>query len=481
MRNRLIIYGAGKRGTELFKVLSEFDVKILAIVDSDCNKWGKKIGNFIIESPEKIRFYSNVIICITINDKDAFKEISKMLQNNMVCREDDIISYHKLIIETYYNSAIIKNNILNSKVQDKGQKTILFDSINGLSLGGVEAWTLDICNSLIECCGSQVYIVTDSENYDISSTLKKHILLADIIHKERFSIRTVKNLIEIIIKKMPCKIITSTTNEMMLAAYLIKKYYPNMIEIISVIHNSNESVYSAYLEFKECIDLFIGVSQDIQKDMIQRGIAPDKVYSMTCPFTCEAVLNRTYTESREYPICIGYAGRIEYIQKRMDLLLKFIELLVSRKVNFKIELAGDGLAKEEMKKFIEEKHLEKYITFIGKIHREEIPYFWKTQDISINLSDFEGHSISQLEAMANGAIPIATAVSGSNEDITNDVNGYIVSVGDYKSAADKVEFLEKHRERLEEMGKKAHDEVYPKSLMEPHLAFWKYILYGTSN
>ena len=83
--------------------------------------------------------------------------------------------------------------------------------------------------------------------------------------------------------------------------------------------------------------------------------------------------------------------------------------------------------------------------------------------------------------MANGAVPIITAVAGVHEDIVNDVNGYIVPVGDYISAVDKVEFLERHRERLAEMGKKAHDEVYPKSLMEPHLAFWKKILYGTSN
>ncbi len=481
MKDGLIIYAAGRRCVELYKVLTNLNINILLIVDSDKNKWGMKIGNIFVDSPEKIKKYRYAKVCITIADNSIFNDIKKMLQEKYDINKENIISYYKVIIKVFYHNILFKDYILKSNVQRSINVSTLFESISGLHLGGVPAWTLDVCKALIRCNDSYEYIVTDKDNYDIPQVLMGHILSVEINHKERFSIRTVKNLIDIIIKKMPCKVITSATNEMMLAAYLVKKYYPQMVEIISVIHNSNENVYSAYLEFKECIDLFIGVSQDIQRDMIKRGIAPDKVYSMTCPFACEVFLNRIYTESRAYPICIGYAGRIEYEQKRMDLLLKFVELLVKRKVNFKMELAGDGLAKEEMEIFIKEKHLDKYVLFLGKICREEIPKFWQRQDICVNLADYEGRCISKLEAMANGAVPIITAVAGVHEDIVNDVNGYIVPVGDYISAVDKVEFLERHRERLAEMGKKAHDEVYPKSLMEPHLAFWKKILYGTSN
>ena len=474
----LVMYGAGKRCIGLYKVLTSLGITILLIVDSDNKKWGTKIGSILIESPEKMRAYPNEKVCITVADRSVFVEIKQLLQDKYRYREENIISYNKLIVEAYYNSALIKN-LLEAEIQQKSEISILFDCINGLGLGGVEAWTLDLCKALAEDCESYEYIITDSKQYSISNALAKHILSADINHEERFSVDTIECLVKIILGKMPCKVVTSLTNEMLLAAYLVKQKYPNMVGVISVIHNGIEGIYLEHLEFKECIDLFIGVSHDIRRDMIQRGIVPDKIYSMTCPFTCEEILTRTYTENRDSPICIGYAGRIEYEQKRMDLLLKFVELLVNRKVNFKMELAGDGLAKEEMEEFIKEKHLEIYIMFLGKICREEIAEFWKKQDISINLSDFEGHSISQLEAMANGAVPIVTVVSGSREDIANDVNGYIVPIGDYKSAADKVEFLERHREKLAEMGKKAHDEVYPKSLMEPHLAFWKKILYGT--
>ena len=353
----LVMYGAGKRCIGLYKVLTSLGITILLIVDSDNKKWGTKIGSILIESPEKMRAYPNEKVCITVADRSVFVEIKQLLQDKYRYREENIISYNKLIVEAYYNSALIKN-LLEAEIQQKSEISILFDCINGLGLGGVEAWTLDLCKALAEDCESYEYIITDSKQYSISNALAKHILSADINHEERFSVDTIECLVKIILGKMPCKVVTSLTNEMLLAAYLVKQKYPNMVGVISVIHNGIEGIYLEHLEFKECIDLFIGVSHDIRRDMIQRGIVPDKIYSMTCPFTCEEILTRTYTENRDSPICIGYAGRIEYEQKRMDLLLKFVELLVNRKVNFKMELAGDGLAKEEMEEFIKEKQME---------------------------------------------------------------------------------------------------------------------------
>jgi glycosyltransferase involved in cell wall biosynthesis len=130
----------------------------------------------------------------------------------------------------------------------------------------------------------------------------------------------------------------------------------------------------------------------------------------------------------------------------------------------------------EMEKFVSKKGYDNYVKFIGQIDRTKISMFWKRQDILVNCSDYEGHSIMQLEGMANGAVPIVTDVSGVREDIIYDVNGYYVPIGDYMQMADKIEYLYLHRERLAEMGKAAHDSVYPKSSMEKHIKFWENIL-----
>lgn len=194
-------------------------------------------------------------------------------------------------------------------------------------------------------------------------------------------------------------------------------------------------------------------------------------------------LLRTYTYNKFLPLHIGYAGRMDgmqYSQKRMDLILKLIEVLTEKKIYFVMELAGDGPARTEMEKYVVLHHLSEYVKFLGIVRREKIPSFWKRQDICINLADYEGRSISIVEAMGNGAVPIVTNTSGVKEDIIDGINGFIVSLGDYFKVAEKIEYLDKNREKLKEMGKLAHKAVYPKSLMKPHLRFWNQILFESN-
>ena len=200
---------------------------------------------------------------------------------------------------------------------------------------------------------------------------------------------------------------------------------------------------------------------------------------MTCPFHCEETLNRTYTMDSSQPIRIGYAGRmdgLEHSQKRMDLMMKLIKELVHRRINFQFELAGDGLAKKELEYFIKENQLENRVKLVGRLDRRQISAFWKLQDIFVNVADYEGRSISMLEAMANGVVPIVTETSGVREEIDNGLNGYYVSLGDYRAIADKVEGLCVNRGLLLKMGSLAHDKVYPESLIEKHVQFWKGLL-----
>ena len=100
----------------------------------------------------------------------------------------------------------------------------------------------------------------------------------------------------------------------------------------------------------------------------------------------------------------------------MDLLPKLIEALIERNVDFRIELAGDGAAKNDLEEVVKRNQWDKKVIFLGRLKRSKLSDFWKKQDICINMADFEGRSISILEAMGNGAVPIVTATSGVQED-----------------------------------------------------------------
>ena len=94
----------------------------------------------------------------------------------------------------------------------------------------------------------------------------------------------------------------------------------------------------------------------------------------------------------------------------------------------------------------------------------------------MSLSDYEGRSISIMEAMANGAVPVVTETSGVHEDITDGENGYIVGVGDMDALAERIAFLDCHRDRIGTMGQNAHTQIFPKCQMSRHLQYWETLL-----
>ncbi len=88
--------------------------------------------------------------------------------------------------------------------------------------------------------------------------------------------------------------------------------------------------------------------------------------------------------------------------------------------------------------------------------------FWQNNDICVNVSDYEGRSISIMEAMVNGAVPVVTKTSGVKEDIHNNIDGYYVDIEDYKGIEKNIAYLEKNRNELGRLGFNAKKEMEEK-------------------
>ena len=63
---------------------------------------------------------------------------------------------------------------------------------------------------------------------------------------------------------------------------------------------------------------------------------------MTCPVECDAILERSYTTEETKPIKLGFAGRVNAKQKRMDLVPALVNKLDSRRIHYCFEIAGEG-------------------------------------------------------------------------------------------------------------------------------------------
>ena len=471
----IILYGGGTRCIVILGKLREANIGVRAIVDSNESRWGKALDGIVIQQPSVIGQNSDLVLCITVKDPKEQEKIRDDLQGTYGSDSLKEICYEDLEQET---ALLIYRAKADQIDFTKRRPSIVFDCTSGLGLGGIEEWTKGLCSDLLMEGFDNIRILTDTGDCQISDKLLDIVDRA--FDKERY--RSKKQKLECItsylIDLLPVVIVIGKPEIFLEAAVLLRQAVPDKVKIISVVHNGEEKIYGFYDQYREYTDAYVGVSEDIKRDLVERGVPADRVFSITCPVPCDKVLSRGYTVDVSQPIKIGYAGRVVVLQKRMDLLLKMIEILENRDVSFCMEIAGDGPYREEMQRIVIEEGWDKHVHFLGALDRKDIPAFWKRQDICVNIADAEGRCISKLEAMAGGAVPVMTRTAGNPEDIMEGVNGYMVEIGDYGDMAEKINFLARYREILPKLGLKAHDTVYPKCRREVHTAFWVKLLSG---
>jgi glycosyltransferase involved in cell wall biosynthesis len=152
---------------------------------------------------------------------------------------------------------------------------------------------------------------------------------------------------------------------------------------------------------------------------------------------------------RERPLTITYAGRVQQRQKRIFDLIALADLLALKKGSYRFKIVGDGLQLTELTEhFAKTEYPNVSIEFLGLVAHERMAELWESSDISILFSEFEGMSLSMLESMGQGCVPIVTDVSGAKEKITHGQNGFIVPVGDVGSMAQIIADLDVDRARI---------------------------------
>lgn len=475
MNQKIVLYGAGEWGKRIIDILQFCDIEVAAILDSNADKWGIYLNKYIVESPDILCCMEDYILCITIENDLIKTSIRNALIEKYNINEINEISYMDLILYAY-DQVDFKHLDLQDIKSYKQRKSVLFDCEYGLVLGGIEEWTKGICGKFIEENEYDAFIITNNGKYEIPENLINNIIRIDVTCENSYSPSNVIKLAKVIASRMPCTLVTSQPNEVLLVGKLLKKFYGSNVQVIAGIRGGHDDIYENYIQKKDCADLFVCVSSDITSNMIKRGIAADTIHTMICPMEYPNPLIRNYTVSKEKPLRLGYAGRIVKEQKRMDLMLNLIEEIEKRHLNYYLEFAGEGEYKEELRKYIKKEKIGHRVKLVGRLGKKELYEFWRDKDICLNIADYEGRSRTVVEAMANGVVPIVTETSGVHDDIRNGENGFIVPIGNYTKMADCIERLEANRELLSKMGKKAHLEIKDKSSMDDHYKFWKSII-----
>lgn len=114
-----------------------------------------------------------------------------------------------------------------------------------------------------------------------------------------------------------------------------------------------------------------------------------------------------------------------HAQKAMDRLIYAMLELVRAGVKTHLYLVGDGELKPQCEALAISLGIDEHITFTGSI-RNPMPYI-KQADLFVLPSLYEGYPTTIIESFFAGTPVLACDVSGVHEQITENVNGWIVA------------------------------------------------------
>ncbi len=259
---------------------------------------------------------------------------------------------------------------------------------------------------------------------------------------------------------------------------------PDSLRVIGYAHSDEPYYYQTLQYFEPIISKFVAVSQEVgiklstliphrEKDILIR----------TYPVHMAKSLKRKYTTSPRKPLQIVYAGRLQKRQKRILDLALLAQNLIEENINFHLSICGDGPDEDELHKAISSisDHTKENVTFVGLVSPDEMKNVWLNADICLLVSNFEGTSITMLEAMANGCVPLVTNVSGMRNFIEHGKTGYLTEIGDIQGMTSILKMLDLNRNLLATIGYQAYGlmrennsyEEYVKWFLDVCLDIWQ--------
>jgi len=254
------------------------------------------------------------------------------------------------------------------------------------------------------------------------------------------------------------------------------------VKIIQTIH-STKIIYKFIQKFyinPRC-SIFVAISNKVRTILEDNlKIPPEKIKLIyngidTNDFLYE---NRNVKNKVKNIVSIGRFTKA----KDYPNLLSAFSLLKSLLENERLDvpnllLVGDGELRNQIEDEVKEKKLSENVKFLGV--RNDISEILKHSDIYVMSSQWEGLSISLIEALASG-IPIVTTDAGSNNEIVeNNVSGLIVPIKDPEALANglyKLIIDDQIRKKFSEEASKRAKLFTIEECAKKHLEMYKELL-----
>ncbi len=153
---------------------------------------------------------------------------------------------------------------------------------------------------------------------------------------------------------------------------------------------------------------------------------------------------------------VFFAGRLAG-QKRVEDLLKALDLLQHVQADLRTIIAGEGPLRSELEETARAFELASRVKFLG--HRDDVPRLMAASDLVVLPSAYEGLPNLVLEAMRFRKPVVATAAPGTTEVVVDGETGVLVPVGKHQILAREIRDLVRDPERARRLGEAGRQRV----------------------
>ncbi len=163
-------------------------------------------------------------------------------------------------------------------------------------------------------------------------------------------------------------------------------------------------------------------------------------------------------------------------EKNIGMAIEAIKLLVSDGTaeNVLLLIVGKGPERDALEKLVADKKLGAYVLF--EAWTDDLPSYYKTADLYLLTSVYEGGARAPLEALAAALPVMMTDVAPAHEEVRDGYNGIVVPVGDTKELASKIGELLEDRVKLAKLKEGAAASLSSPISKEEYLQLYKKLL-----
>ena len=222
-------------------------------------------------------------------------------------------------------------------------------------------------------------------------------------------------------------------------------------------------------KFIPSIDKLICVGNETVRVAKEKGIAPEKLVFIPNGIDIEKFLKPHTKDELEKIIGEKLNGRKTILTTGRLAVHKGIDwfcenVMPKMRENILYIIAGDGEKKDEIKKIIKNKNLEKKVKFLGYVSDEDREILYNTADLYVKPNikvegTMEGFGLVAIEAASCKLPVIASKLEGLKDAIKDGQNGFLVESGNTMAWIEKINELLNDDNFRKEFGEKARQFV----------------------